>query len=74
MVRLRASDPVLADADAQMSSTWMQAVQAPWLIHGHTHQPADHALGNDQWRIVLSDWHIDADTRRAEVLRAIFPQ
>ena len=58
-----------ADADAQMSATWMQAAQAPWLIHGHTHQPADHALGNDQWRIVLSDWHIDADTRRAEVLR-----
>ena len=58
-----------ADADTQMNATWMQAAQAPWLIHGHTHQPADHALGNDQWRIVLSDWHIDADTRRAEVLR-----
>ncbi|MBS3019782.1 UDP-2,3-diacylglucosamine hydrolase [Comamonas sp. PE63] len=58
-----------ADADAQMSSTWMQTAQAPWMIHGHTHQPADHALGNDQWRIVLSDWHIDADTQRSEVLR-----
>jgi len=58
-----------ADADAQMSSTWMQAAQAPWLIHGHTHQPADHALGDGQWRIVLSDWHIDAQTQRSEVLR-----
>lgn len=62
-----------ADADAQMVATWMHAAQAPWLIHGHTHQPADHALsktlGNDQWRIVLSDWHIDAETHRAEVLR-----
>ena len=58
-----------ADADAQMVATWMQAAQAPWLIHGHTHQPADHALGKDQWRIVLSDWHIDATQHRAEVLR-----
>ena len=58
-----------ADADAQMTATWMQAAQAPWLVHGHTHQPADHALGNDQWRIVLSDWHIDTATHRAEVLR-----
>lgn len=58
-----------ADADAQMSATWMQAAQAPLLIHGHTHQPADHALGGDQWRIVLSDWHIDGDIYRAEVLR-----
>jgi UDP-2,3-diacylglucosamine hydrolase len=65
----QASGAPYADADTQMNATWMQAAQAPWLIHGHTHQPADHALGNDQWRIVLSDWHIDADTRRAEVLR-----
>ncbi|MPS94311.1 UDP-2,3-diacylglucosamine diphosphatase [Comamonas sp.] len=62
-----------ADADAQMSSTWMQAVQAPWLIHGHTHRPADHALGDGKWRIVLSDWHIDAAEHRAEVLR-VTPQ
>ena len=58
-----------ADADAAMTATWMLAAAAPWLIHGHTHQPADHALGQDRWRIVLSDWHIDADTHRAEVLR-----
>ncbi|RGE45157.1 UDP-2,3-diacylglucosamine diphosphatase [Comamonas testosteroni] len=62
-----------ADADAQMTGTWMQAAQAPWLIHGHTHQPADHALEADQWRIVLSDWHIEDSTRRAEVLR-VTPQ
>jgi UDP-2,3-diacylglucosamine hydrolase len=58
-----------ADADAAMTATWMRAAAAPWLIHGHTHRPADHALGQECWRIVLSDWHIDADTRRAEVLR-----
>jgi UDP-2,3-diacylglucosamine hydrolase len=58
-----------ADADAAMTATWMQAADARWLIHGHTHQPANHALGQERWRIVLSDWHIDADTHRAEVLR-----
>ena len=58
-----------ADADAQMTATWMDAAQAHWLVHGHTHQPADHALDGHRWRIVTSDWHIDADTQRSEVLR-----
>ena len=58
-----------ADADAQMSTTWLDAAQAHWLVHGHTHQPADHALAGDRWRIVTSDWHIDAEVHRSEVLR-----
>ncbi len=58
-----------ADADAQMTTTWMDAAQAHWLVHGHTHQPADHALDGNRWRIVTSDWHLDADTQRSEVLR-----
>jgi len=40
------------------------------MVHGHTHQPADHPLGSEgQYvRRVLSDW--DATTNpRAEVLR-----
>lgn len=58
-----------ADADAQMSATWLDAAQAQWLVHGHTHQPADHVLDGGRWRIVTSDWHLDADTQRSEVLR-----
>lgn len=58
-----------ADADAAMAATWMQAAHAFWFVHGHTHRPADHALGGERWRIVTSDWHIDATTCRAEVLR-----
>ena len=57
-----------ADADAAMTAQWMDAAQAQWLVHGHTHQPADHPLAGHRWRIVLSDWHIDAHTHRAEVL------
>ncbi len=26
------------------------------LIHGHTHRPADHALPEGRWRLVLADW------------------
>lgn len=58
-----------ADADLQMSTTWLDAAQAQWLVHGHTHQPADHQLDGGRWRIVTSDWHIDATTHRSEVLR-----
>jgi UDP-2,3-diacylglucosamine hydrolase len=54
-----------ADADAQMTATWMDAAQAHWLSTA-TPQPADHALDGHRWRIVTSDWHIDADTQRAK--------
>lgn len=58
-----------ADADPGMTAAWMQQARAQWLIHGHTHRPAEHALPNGGTRIVLSDWHLDAHTHRAEVLR-----
>lgn len=65
---------VYADADDALARRWLATAAAATLIHGHTHQPADHALGADDRgrplaRIVLSDWHIDADMRRAQVLR-----
>ena len=60
-----------ADADATMTRDWMQASDAQWLVHGHTHRPADHAVPN--WpggmRLVLSDWHVSPTSARAEVLR-----
>lgn len=60
---------VWADADATMAQQWLDAAQSPLLIHGHTHRPADHQLPSGARRIVLSDWHIDAQTHRAEILR-----
>ena len=66
---------VYADLDATATARWMEQAQAPWFVHGHTHQPADHVLaeGSDtspeRVRIVLSDWHQDAQSHRAEVLR-----
>ncbi len=57
-----------ADADQSMSLAWLAHAQANRLIHGHTHQPADHALGHAQ-RQVLSDWSLDHAPLRAQVMR-----
>jgi len=59
------------DLDRDAAYAWLQAANAPLLIHGHTHQPALHDLGGGLQRIVLSDWDADpqAARPRAEVLR-----
>jgi UDP-2,3-diacylglucosamine hydrolase len=59
------------DLDRDAARAWLQAAHAPLLIHGHTHQPALHELGDGLQRIVLSDWDANpqADHPRAEVLR-----
>lgn len=62
---------VYADVDTQAALTWMQNLQCSHLIHGHTHQPAQHVLDNAHTRTVLSDWDLVATPPRAEVLRLI---
>ncbi|MDO9357684.1 MAG: UDP-2,3-diacylglucosamine diphosphatase [Polaromonas sp.] len=57
------------DVDAAAAAHWLQAANAPTLIHGHTHQPAVHGLGDGRERIVLSDWDAAATPLRLEVLR-----
>jgi UDP-2,3-diacylglucosamine hydrolase len=59
-----------ADVDADCAKRWMQAAQTTQLLHGHTHRPASHALGDGFMRHVLSDWdHDDAASPRGDVLR-----
>jgi len=58
-----------ADVDSNAARQWLQAAQAPTLIHGHTHKPALHDLGNGMSRVVLSDWDAQASVPRADVLR-----
>jgi UDP-2,3-diacylglucosamine hydrolase len=60
-----------ADVDAVAARAWLQAAGAQTLIHGHTHRPRDHDLGEGLRRLVLSDWDLDHDPQRprAEVLR-----
>ena len=57
------------DVDSDAARQWLQAANAPTLIHGHTHKPALHDLGNGLSRVVLSDWDAQASVPRAEVLR-----
>jgi UDP-2,3-diacylglucosamine hydrolase len=68
--RIQAGTPFV-DLDRDASRAWLQAANAPLLIHGHTHHPALHDLGDGLQRIVLSDWDADpqAAAPRAEVLR-----
>ena len=57
------------DVDNDAARQWLQAANAPTLIHGHTHKPACHDLGDGLSRLVLSDWDAQASVPRAEVLR-----
>ena len=57
-----------ADVDAHAARTWLHAAQCHTLIHGHTHRPAQHDLGEHLDRWVLSDWHADTTPVRLEVV------
>jgi UDP-2,3-diacylglucosamine hydrolase len=48
-----------ADLDAVATRDWLNANEARCLIHGHTHRPDRHALGDGLERWVLSDWDLD---------------
>jgi len=62
-----------ADADTALSLSWLRSAAASQLIHGHTHQAADHVMTEDGQepctRSVLSDWDLRAQPPRAQVLR-----
>ncbi|MDR7378246.1 UDP-2,3-diacylglucosamine hydrolase [Rhodoferax ferrireducens] len=63
------SGAIYADVDTAAARDWLQAAQAPVLIHGHTHRPARHDLGDGLQRWVLSDWDLAAMPPRGEALR-----
>jgi UDP-2,3-diacylglucosamine hydrolase len=63
------SGQTYADVDTDAAKQWLKAAGASTLIHGHTHQPGQHTLGDKQRRVVLSDWDGSATPPRAEVLR-----
>ena len=61
------------DVDAEMATQWLRDARSNTLIHGHTHQPADHDMGQGLQRIVLSDWDGAAIPPRAQVLQLTRP-
>ena len=58
-----------ADVCPQAARQLLLDANACTLIHGHTHKPATHDLGNGLQRVVLSDWDAEATPPRAEVMR-----
>lgn len=58
-----------ADVDSHAARQWLLAANARTLIHGHTHQPAVHDLGQGLARVVLGDWDASAPVPRADALR-----
>jgi UDP-2,3-diacylglucosamine hydrolase len=58
-----------ADVCAQAARLLLLQADATTLIHGHTHNPATHDLGNGLQRVVLGDWDAAAKPPRLEVMR-----
>jgi UDP-2,3-diacylglucosamine hydrolase len=56
------------DVDNDAALACLQQHQATLLIHGHTHQPAMHALSATHQRCVLSDWDAQATPARGQLL------
>ncbi|VWX63494.1 UDP-2,3-diacylglucosamine hydrolase [Burkholderiales bacterium 8X] len=59
---------IWADVDAAAARDWLRRADASVLVHGHTHRPGRHDLGDGMERIVLSDWDATAHPPRAQVL------
>ncbi|WP_423599187.1 UDP-2,3-diacylglucosamine diphosphatase [Roseateles sp. MS654] len=67
--RMHQSDPsTWADVDDDAARSWLRASGCDTLIHGHTHRPATHDLGDGLTRAVLSDWDYDHGPGRGDVL------
>jgi len=58
-----------ADVDTDAATAMLAANACQRMVHGHTHRPGIHALGNNTSRTVLSDWVSDLVPPRGDVLR-----
>lgn len=69
----KSSEMPYADVDKSVALQWLDAAQASTLIHGHTHRPGNHTLGQTadepKRRLVLSDWNANTAPPRLEILR-----
>jgi len=65
----QATQLMATDLDAAACRALLQEAGATTLIHGHTHRPAQHDLGDGLQRVVLSDWDLAATPPRADVIR-----
>ena len=66
----KASGQAWVDVDNAAAAALLTRTEATLLIHGHTHMPASHDLGNGLERRVLSDWDALGQPPRLQVLCA----
>lgn len=65
----QAAQLMATDLDADACRALLREADTTTLIHGHTHRPAEHDLGEGLRRVVLSDWDGDASPPRGDVIR-----
>ncbi|HEY9109986.1 MAG TPA: UDP-2,3-diacylglucosamine diphosphatase [Roseateles sp.] len=65
----QAAQLMAMDLDTEACRALLREAGATTLIHGHTHRPAEHDLGEGLQRIVLSDWDLDATPPRGDLIR-----
>lgn len=65
----QAQQLMATDLDAKACRALLREAGAKTLINGHTHRPAVHDLGDGLQRVVLSDWDLDAQPPRGDVIR-----
>ncbi|KQV60617.1 hypothetical protein ASC95_04030 [Pelomonas sp. Root1217] len=65
----QAAQLMATDLDAEACRALLKEAGATTMIHGHTHRPAEHDLGDGLRRIVLSDWDLDSTPPRGDVIR-----
>lgn len=65
----QAAQLMSTDLDADACRALLREAGATTLIHGHTHRPAAHDLGEGLQRVVLSDWDFEATPPRGDVIR-----
>ncbi|WP_457325197.1 UDP-2,3-diacylglucosamine diphosphatase [Roseateles sp. P5_E11] len=65
----QAAQLMATDLDAETCRALLNEAGATTMIHGHTHRPAEHDLGEGQRRVVLSDWDLDGTPPRGDVIR-----
>lgn len=65
----QAAQLMATDLDTDACRALLRAAGAATMIHGHTHRPGEHDLGDGLRRVVLSDWDGDAVPPRGDVVR-----
>ena len=65
----QAAQLMASDLDADACVALLHEAGARVMIHGHTHRPAVHELGQGLQRVVLSDWDFDSAAPRGDVIR-----